>query len=200
MALRSALNVTKCGSTHNESPNAISPAPCSGAVESALALGTKGKMNYKARKALRLAILDQINDDMLPLTVGGHTITDHYVYAGCSLWFNEDRRWDSIRHDYAYIVDGQYQLTFPDLSFFDGHNQLGRTTKFYLQPDRAETPPPGPIGDPLLEVPGRVLLDIAGGLAEAIRAHQAEQAAEDLRAIELTGVLRKEGNAAIQVS
>ena len=146
-------------------------------------------MKKEARKALRQAILDQLNDDMMPLEVGGHTITDQQVYAGCSQWSCDGREWDETQNGYAYIVDGQYQLTFPKLDYFDGHNQIERQTKYYLQPDRSETPPSEPIGEPLLTVPDRILLEIAKGLADAIAAHTARQAAEDQEAIALAAKL-----------
>jgi hypothetical protein len=142
-------------------------------------------MNKETRKALHAAILDKLDDDMMPLEVGGHTITDQYVYAGCSQWSGCDRDWDSSQNAYAYIVDGQYQLTFPDLGYFDGHNQIERQSKFYLQPDRAETPPDGPEGEPLERVPDKVLLEIAKGLADAIDAHRKAQEAQDGEAANL---------------
>jgi len=146
-------------------------------------------MKKEARKALRQAILAQLDDDMMPLDVGGHTISDQLVYAGCSQWSGCDRDWDQTRSDYAYIVDGQYQLTFPTLDYFDGHNQIERQSKYYLQRDRAENPPSEPIGEPLLSVPDRILLDIAKGLAEAIAANNSRQAAEDQEAIALAAKL-----------
>ena len=146
-------------------------------------------MKSDAKKALRLAIIDQLDNSMLPLEAGGHIITNQLVYAGCSQWDQAGREWDTPRSDCAKIVDGQWQLTFPRLSFFDGHNQIERQTKYYLQPDRAEDPPTGPIGDPLLSVPDKVLLEIARGLAEAIEAHKERQAVEDQEAIELVARL-----------
>lgn len=121
----------------------------------------------------------------MPLKVGGHTITDQYVYAGCSQWSGCDRDWDETVNAYAYIVDGEYQLTFPKLDYFDGHNQIERQSKYYLQPDRAETPPSEPVGEPLKQVPDTILLEIAKGLAEAIEAHRQKQSAQDLEALTL---------------
>ena len=146
-------------------------------------------MKKEARKAIRQAILAQLDDDMMPLEVGGHTITDQQVYAGCSQWSGCDRDWDEAVNAYAWIVDGQYQLTFPKLDYFDGHNQIERQSKYYLQPDRSETPPSEPIGEPLLAVPDRVLLEIAKGLADAIAAQANRQAAEDQEAIALAAKL-----------
>ena len=146
-------------------------------------------MTENTRKALRQSILDKLDDDMMPLTVGGHTITDQYVYAGFSQWSGCNRDWDESRHAYAWIVDGQYQLTYPKLDYFDGHNQIERQTKYYLQPDRSETPPCEPIGEPLLRVPDAILLDIAKGLADAIAAHASRQSAEDTQAADLIAKL-----------
>lgn len=147
-------------------------------------------MTNEARKALRQAILDKLDDDMMPLDVGGHTITDQLVYAGCSQWSGCGRDWEKTNSAMAYIVDGQWQLTFPKLDYFDGHNQIERQTKYYLQPDRSETPPDGPIGEPLLRVPDNVLLEIAKGLSEALIAHEEKQKSEDLSAIDLVGKLK----------
>ena len=146
-------------------------------------------MTQVARKALRAAILAQLDDDMMPLTVGAHTITDQPVYAGCSQWCGCDRDWDSSRAAYAYIVDGQYQMTFPDLSYFDGHNNIERQSAYYLQPDRGEEPPSEAIGEPLLRVPDKVLLEIAAGLEAAITAHGQAQSAQDEEAIRLAAAL-----------
>ena len=146
-------------------------------------------MKAETRKTLMAAIINKLTDDMLPLSVGGHTIEDRIVYAGCSQWSVCGRAWDESRSRYAWIVDGQYQLTFPNLAYFDGHNQIERQTKFYLQPDRSETPPAHAIGDPLVRVPDRVLLDIAAGLAEAIAAHEAEQRSQDSSAVALVAKL-----------
>lgn len=146
-------------------------------------------MKKETRKALRVAILSQLNDDMMPLEVGGHTITDQLVYAGCSQWCGCGREWDESQSAMAWIVDGEYQLTFPKLDYFDGHNQIERQSRYYLQPDRAETPPAEPIGEPLRNVPDAVLLAIAGGLAAAITAHDTQQAAQDQEAIKLTAKL-----------
>lgn len=149
-------------------------------------------MKKEARKALRAAILDQLNDDMMPLEVGGHTITDQLVYAGCSQWSGCGRDWDESQSAMAYIVDGHYQLTFPNLDYFDGHNNIERQSKYYLQPDRAENPPSEPIGDPLRNVPDAVMLEIAKGLADAIKAHEEKQAADDRLAIELATKLARQ--------
>ena len=146
-------------------------------------------MNKETRKSLRAAILAQLDDDMMPLAVGGHTITDQYVYAGCSQWSGCGRDWDVSQHAYAWIVDGEYQLTFPDLAYCDGHNQIERQSSYYLQPDRSETPPSEPIGEPLLRVPDPILLEIAKGLAKAVAGHEAQQTAEDGQAIELAARL-----------
>lgn len=146
-------------------------------------------MNKEARKALRNAIISKLDGTMMPLTVGGHTITDQTVYAGCSQWDCEGRAWDRARSALAWIVDGQYQLTFPNLAYFDGHNQIYRQTKYYLQPDRSETPPTEPVGEPLMAVPDSVLLEIAKGLADAIAAHAARQEAQDQEAITLAAKL-----------
>jgi len=146
-------------------------------------------MNKETRKAVRAAILDKLTDDMMPFTVGGHTITDQLVYAGCSQWMGCERDWDETCNAYAYIVDGQWQLTFPDLRYFNGHNHIERQTKYYLQPDRSETPPGEPIGEPLERVPDKVLLEIAKGLAEAISAHETEQKAQDTEGLALVARL-----------
>ena len=146
-------------------------------------------MTKEARKALRKAILDKLSDDMLPLDVGGHTIKEQLVYAGCSQWSQEDRHWDETQSARACIVDSEYQLSFPKLDYFNGHNQIERQTKYYLQPDRAEEPPDHPIGEPLLNVPDSVLLEIAKGLAAAIAAQQAHNTAEDHEAIALAAAL-----------
>jgi len=146
-------------------------------------------MNKEARKALREAILAQLDDDMMPLAVGGHTITDQLVYAGCSQWSGCGRDWEDVRSDYAWIVDGQWQLTFPKLDYFDGHNQIYRQSRYYLQPDRSEQPPNGPVGEPLLRVPDKVLIEIGKGLAAAIEAHKQQQATEDGEATRIASVL-----------
>ncbi len=146
-------------------------------------------MKKEARKALRFAILDQLDDDMMPLEVGGHTITDQLVYAGCSQWCQAGREWDTAQSAMAYIVDGRWQFTFPKLDFFDGNNQIERQSKYYLQPDRSESPPDGPEGEPLERVPDTVLIAIGKGLEAAIKAHKARQNAEDQEAIRLAGVL-----------
>lgn len=146
-------------------------------------------MKKEARKALRQAIVDQLADDMMPFEVGGHKITDQLVYAGCSQWDCDGREWDDSQSALAWIVDGEYLLTFPKLDYFDGHNNITRQTKYYLQPDRAETPPDGPVGEPLRNVPDPVLLEIAKGLADAINAHNTRQSAEDREAIALTAKL-----------
>lgn len=146
-------------------------------------------MTKETRKALRQAILDQLNDDMMPLKVDGHEITDQLVYAGCSQWSCAGREWEETQSAWAYIVDGEYQLTYPKLDYFNGHNQIEQQTKYYLQPDRAETPPDGPIGEPLRRVPDSVLLEIASGLAVALATHNARHTAEDQEAIALTAKL-----------
>lgn len=146
-------------------------------------------MTKEARKSLRAAIIDQLDDDMMPLEVAGHTITDQYVYAGCSQWCGANRDWDASNHATAYIIDGQYQLTFPKLDYFDGHNQIERQTGYYLQPDRAEEPPTEPIGEPLEGVPDRILIEIGKGLAEALARHAAEQQAQDQEALTLAATL-----------
>jgi hypothetical protein len=139
-------------------------------------------MNAEKRKELRQSILAELEDDMMPLEVGNHTITNQLVYAGCSQWCQKDREWDDSQNAYAYIVDGEYQLSFPNLDYFDGHNNIERQTKFYLQPDRSEDPPGEPIGEPLLRVPNSILLEIAKGLVDAVTAHAAKQEAEDVEA------------------
>lgn len=144
------------------------------------------------RKDLKKAILDKLSDDMLPLSVGGHTITDSLVYAGCSQWIGCGRDWDSSRSDYAYIVDGEYQLTFPNLSYFDGHNNIERQSEYYLQPDRSETPPEEPIGEPLLRVPDHILIEIAKGLADTIATREREQREQDQAAEDLVAKLAGE--------
>lgn len=146
-------------------------------------------MNKDARKALRTAIIAKLDDDMMPLEIGGHTITDQLVYAGCSQWSQSGREWDESCSARAWIVDGQYQLTFPRLDYFDGHNQIERQSQYYLQPDRSETPPSEAIGEPLLNVPDSILIAIGKGLAEAIAAHELKQQAEDQAAIELAAKL-----------
>lgn len=146
-------------------------------------------MKTEARKALRKAILDKLDDDMMPLEIGGHTITDQLVYAGCSQWCGCDRDWDVAQSAMAYIVDGQWQLTFPNLSYFDGHNQIEQQSKYYLQPDRAETPPEEPVGQPLQRVPDKVLIEIGKGLEAALAKHETEQAEQDQEAERLASVL-----------
>lgn len=146
-------------------------------------------MTKETRKALRASIVAKLDDDMMPLDVGGHTITNQLVYAGCSQWCGCGRDWDETRAKEAYIVDAQYQLTFPSLDYFDGHNQIARQTGYYLQPDRAETPPSEPIGEPLQRVPDKVLLEIAQGLAEAIATHEEQQKAQEAAAAELIAKL-----------
>lgn len=148
------------------------------------------KMTKTARKALRAEIINQLDDDMMPLTVGGHTITDQYVYAGCSQWsVGCGRDWDETQHAYAYIVDGKYMLTFPDLDYFDGHNKIERQSRYYLQPDRSEEPPCEPEGEPLDRVPCRVLIQIGQGLADAIAVYESEQEQQDQQAHALTSTL-----------
>jgi hypothetical protein len=143
-------------------------------------------MKKEARKALREAIVAKLNDDMLPMVVGGHTISNKMVYAGGSQWTGCDRDWDTSENAWAWLVDGQYMLTYPGNMFgFDGHNMIERQTGYYRQPDRSETPPEEPIGEPLLRVPDDVLLAIGKGLADAIAAHEARQQAEDQDAIKL---------------
>lgn len=147
-------------------------------------------MKNEARKELRKAILDKLNDEMMPLEVGGHTIADQQVYAGCSQWCQDGRQWDETRNAYAYIVDGEYQLTFPDLDYFNGHNQIEKQTAYYIQPDRSESPPDGPVGEPLLKVPDRILLEIAKGLVEAIAQHNQQQETQDQAAEGLVSQLK----------
>lgn len=142
-------------------------------------------MNKETRKALRAAVIAKMNDDMLPLEVGGHTITNQLVYAGCSQWSCAGREWEDSQSTKDWIVDGQYQLTFTKLDYFDGHNQIERQTKYYLQPDRSETPPDGPIGEPLRKVPDAIMLEIAQGLDDAIAAHDKAQAEQDRKALQL---------------
>jgi hypothetical protein len=146
-------------------------------------------MNKEARKSLRQAVVSKLHDDMMPLEVGGHTITNQLVYAGCSQWACDGREWDTSKSGMARIVDGEFQLTFPNLDHFDGHNQIERQTNYYLQPDRAEDPPREPVGEPLRNVPDAILLEIAKGLADAITAHKARQEAEDHEAITLAATL-----------
>lgn len=136
-------------------------------------------MNAEVRKQLRSKIIGQLDDDMMPLEIGGHMITDQLVYAGCSQWIGCGRDWDESVSGMAWIVDGQYQLTFPKLDYFDGHNQIERQSEYYLQPDRSETPPSEPIGEPLQRVPDQILFEIGNGLVAAIDAHKSKQAAED---------------------
>lgn len=144
------------------------------------------------RKALIEAIHSKLSDDMMPLTIGGHTITDQYVYAGCQ-WMRSGREWDETRHALAWIVDGQYQLTFPKLDWFDGDHQIEKQTKYYLQPDCGETPPHELIGEPVECVPDKVLLDIAKGLADALEAHAKAQARDDTAAAALIEKLGRVG-------
>lgn len=126
----------------------------------------------------------------MPLTIGGHTITDQYVYAGGSQWSGCGRDWDTSEHAYAWIVDGQWMLTFPgDMFGFDGHNIIERQTEYYLQGDRAEECPSEPRGEPLLRVPDAVLIAIGKGLSEAIAEHEAKQKSEDQEAINLAATL-----------
>lgn len=139
-------------------------------------------MKADTRKQLKNKIIDQLDDGMMPLEVGGHTITDQLVYAGCSQWSGCDRYWDESVSARAWIVDGQYQLTFPNLDYFDGHNQIERKSAYYLQPDRSETPPSEPVGEPLQRVPDKILLEIANGLVAAITGHNKRQDAEDQQA------------------
>ena len=139
-------------------------------------------MTNVKRQSLRKAVIGQLDDDMMPLEVGGHAITDRLVYAGCSQWHGCGRNWDETRSRMAWIVDGKFQLTFPDMDYFNGQNQIERQTRYYLQPDRSETPPVEPIGEPLLGVPDKILLEIARGCAESIAEHNARQTAEDLEA------------------
>lgn len=146
-------------------------------------------MTKEARRALRAVIVDRLDDDMMPITVGGHTITNQYVYAGCSQWCGCGRDWDETQHAMAWIVNGEYQLTFPKLDYFDGHNQIERQSAYYLQPDRGETPPSEPCGEPLLRVPDRALIDIGKGLLAALTEHAAEQSADDREAVKLAAQL-----------
>lgn len=147
-------------------------------------------MKKEARKTLRAAILEQLNDDMMPLNIGGHTVTDQLVFAGGSQWTDCGCDWDTSESAYAYIVDGEYQLTFPgDMFGFDGHNMIERQTEYYLQPDRSETPPCEPIGEPLRRVPDSILIEIAKGLTDAITAHEQEQSAQSQEAIALAARL-----------
>lgn len=146
-------------------------------------------MKKEAREMVVDAINARLRDDMLPLTVGGHTIENRLVYAGCSQWLGCDRDWDETNNAWAWIVDGEYQLTFPSLDYFNGSNWIQRQSKYYLQPNRSETPPKQPIGEPLRRVKDNVLLEIAKGLAEAIAAHEVRQAAEDQEAIGLVARL-----------
>lgn len=146
-------------------------------------------MTKDARKALRSAILAKLDDDMMPITIGGHEISDQCVYAGMSQWCGCGRDWDATNHATAYIVDGQYQLTFPKLDYFDGHNNIERQTGYYLQPDLSEEPPSEPIGEPLGRVPDRILIEIGKGLADAIAAHEAEQNKQDAEALTLASAL-----------
>jgi hypothetical protein len=80
-------------------------------------------------------------------------------------------------------------LTFPKLDYFDGHNHLCRQSNYYLQPDRSESPPDGPVGEPLLRLPDEVLIEIGKGLASAIETHKQQQATEDGEATRIASVL-----------
>jgi hypothetical protein len=146
-------------------------------------------MTNETRKAVRAAIIAQLDDDSMPLEVGGHKITNQLVYAGCSQWSVCDRDWDESCSGYAWIVDGQWQLTFPRFDHFDGNNQIERQSKYYLQPDRAENPPSEPIGEPLLRVPDHILLDIGKALSDAVEAHKQSQNQQDAEAMRIVGAL-----------
>lgn len=146
-------------------------------------------MNKEARESLRAAIVEKLDDDMMPIAIGGHMVTDEYVYAGGSQWCGQGRDWDTSEHAFAWIVDGQWMLTFPNMFGFDGHNMIERQTGYYLQGDMAEACPDGQEGEPLERVPDAVLLEIAKGLAESIAAHAANNQLRDQEAINLAAKL-----------
>lgn len=102
------------------------------------------------------------------VSIGGHAIARRLIYAGGSQWCGCGRDWDRIESGWAWIVDGTYRLTTPELFGFDGHNMVEVQTGYYLSDSYDEhDQPEGPDGDPLDRVPNTVLLDIGRGLVEA---------------------------------
>src|ERR1700676_2643690 len=113
------------------------------------------------------------------VTIGGHEIARSLIYAGGSQWCGCGRDWDRIESGWAWIVDGQYRLTTPDLFGFDGHNMIEVQTGYYLLRSYDEhEQPEGPDGDPLDRVPNSVLLDIGRGLIDARATADAAKKAE----------------------
>jgi hypothetical protein len=142
-------------------------------------------MTKLQRKSLREKIItaveaitaDKSNKESC-VTIGGHEIARRLLYAGGSQWCGCGRDWDSCESGWAWVVDGEYRLTTPDLFGFDGHNMIETQTGYYLMSgyDAHANPPGEPDGDPLDRVPNAALIEIARGLVEA--KNKAEAATE----------------------
>ena len=150
------------------------------------------------RKELRAKIIeavesitsDQSNKESV-VTIGGHTIERRLLFAGGSQWCGCGRDWDSCESGWAWVVDGDYRLTTPDLFGFDGHNMIETQTGYYLMSgyDPHAQPPGEPDGDPLDRVPNAILIEIARGLVAAREAAETAAKSEATAADELLAKL-----------
>jgi len=120
------------------------------------------------------------------VTIGGHEIARRLIYAGGGQWTGCGRDWDSIESGWAWIVDGQYRLTTPDLFGFDGHNMIDLQTGYYLQHSYDEHTTPGEAeGDPLDRVPNAILIEIARGIVTAREVAEKNQEEQSVVAEEI---------------
>lgn len=102
------------------------------------------------------------------VTIGGHEISRRLIYAGGSQWCGCGRDWDSTESGWAWVVDGQYRLTTPDLFGFGDQNMIEVQTPYYLQDGYDEQTTPEHDGrDGIDRVPGTILIEIARGLVAA---------------------------------
>lgn len=150
-------------------------------------------MTKENRKNLREKIVAALNEmtseqsnrqSVVP--IGAHTLSRRLLYAGGSQWTDCGRDWETVESGWAWVCDGEYRLTAPNLFGFDGHNIIERQTGFYLQDGYDEQTTPEHDGrDEIDRVPNRILIEIGRGLAEA-RSQAAEVASrEDLDAAEV---------------
>jgi hypothetical protein len=158
----------------------------------------ENSMTKIQRKTIREKIIAAINEITAEnsnkdsvVTIGGHAIERRLLFAGGSQWCGCGRDWDSCESGWAWVVDGEYRLTTPDLFGFDGHNMIETQTGYYLMSgyDQHATPPGEPDGDPLDRVPNAVLIEIGRGLVEAKNKAEAAAAAEAGAADELLAKL-----------
>jgi hypothetical protein len=155
-------------------------------------------MTKENRKTLREKIIGAINEITAEMSnrqsvveIGGHSISRRLLYAGCSQWAVCGREWDETQSGWAWVVDGEYRLTAPELGGFDGHNMLSRQTGYYLQDGYDEQTTPEHDGrNEIDRVPSRILVEIGRGLIEAQRQAADAAAKEDTAAAAVIAELK----------